>query len=70
LQGKSSSGRREKRKSKTPFLDHFGRDLTDLARQGKLDPTIGRDREIERVSQVLARRKKKQPGAGGRTRRG
>ncbi len=61
LQGKSSSGRREKRKSKTPFLDHFGRDLTDLARQGKLDPTIGRDREIERVSQVLARRKKNNP---------
>ena len=61
LQGKSSSGRREKRKSKTPFLDHFGRDLTDLARQGKLDPTIGRDREIERVSQILARRKKNNP---------
>ena len=61
LQGKSSSGRREKKKSKTPFLDHFGRDLTDLARQGKLDPTIGRDREIERVSQILARRKKNNP---------
>ena len=61
LQGKSSGSKREKRKSKTPFLDHFGRDLTDLARQGKLDPTIGRDREIERVSQVLARRKKNNP---------
>ena len=60
LQGKSS-GKREKKKSKTPFLDHFGRDLTELARQGKLDPTIGRDREIERVSQVLARRKKNNP---------
>ncbi|MDP6042543.1 MAG: ATP-dependent Clp protease ATP-binding subunit [Candidatus Latescibacteria bacterium] len=60
LQGKSS-GKRDKKKSKTPFLDHFGRDLTDLARQGKLDPTIGRDREIERVSQVLARRKKNNP---------
>ena len=61
LQGKSSGSKREKRKSKTPFLDHFGRDLTDLARQGKLDPTIGRDREIERVSQILARRKKNNP---------
>ena len=60
LQGRTS-GRRERRKSKTPFLDHFGRDLTDLARRGKLDPTIGRDREIERVSQVLARRKKNNP---------
>ena len=59
-QGKTS-GRRERRKSKTPFLDHFGRDLTDLARKGKLDPTIGREREIERVSQVLARRKKNNP---------
>ncbi len=60
LQGKPS-GKRDKKKSKTPFLDHFGRDLTDLARQGKLDPTIGRDQEIERVSQVLARRKKNNP---------
>ena len=62
LQGQGrTSGRRERRKSKTPFLDHFGRDLTDLARKGKLDPTIGREREIERVSQVLARRKKNNP---------
>ena len=61
LQGKPSSGKREKKKSKTPFLDHFGRDLTELARQGKLDPTIGRDQEIERVSQVLSRRKKNNP---------
>jgi len=60
LQGKSS-GKRDKKKSKTPFLDHFGRDLTDLARQGKLDPTIGRDQEIERVSQVLSRYKKNNP---------
>lgn len=59
LQGKPS-GKREK-KSKTPFLDHFGRDLTDLARQGKLDPIIGREKEIERVSQVLSRRKKNNP---------
>ena len=60
LQGKSS-GKREKKKSKTPFLDHFGRDLTELAREGKLDPIIGRDKEIERVSQVLSRRKKNNP---------
>ena len=60
LQGKAS-GKKEKKKSKTPFLDHFGRDLTDLAREGKLDPTIGRDQEIERVSQVLSRRKKNNP---------
>src|SRR5437879_9858170 len=45
-------------KSKTPALDSFGRDLTDLARQGKLDPVIGRHNEIERVIQVLSRRTK------------
>ncbi|MDA0748300.1 MAG: ATP-dependent Clp protease ATP-binding subunit [bacterium] len=60
LQGKPS-GKREKKKSKTPFLDHFGRDLTELAKEGKLDPVIGREREIERVSQVLSRRKKNNP---------
>ncbi len=60
LQGKPT-GRREKKKSKTPYLDHFGRDLTELAREGKLDPVIGREREIERVSQVLSRRKKNNP---------
>ncbi len=60
LSGKSR-GRKEKEKSKTPYLDHFGRDLTELAREGKLDPTIGREREIERVSQILSRRKKNNP---------
>ena len=60
LQGKPT-GKREKKKSKTPYLDHFGRDLTELAREGKLDPVIGREREIERVSQVLSRRKKNNP---------
>ena len=60
LQGKPT-GKREKKKSKTPYLDHFGRDLTELAREGKLDPLIGREREIERVSQVLSRRKKNNP---------
>ena len=50
-----------KEKSKTPFLDHFGRDLTALAREGKLDPVIGREKEIERVVQILSRRKKNNP---------
>jgi len=49
------------KKSKTPALDHFCRDLTDLARQGDLDPTIGRLSEIERVVEILCRRKKNNP---------
>src|SRR5919197_6139003 len=48
-------------KSKTPALDSFGRDLTELARQGKLDPVIGRTNEIERVIQILSRRQKNNP---------
>jgi ATP-dependent Clp protease ATP-binding subunit ClpC len=48
-------------KSKTPVLDNFGRDLTKAAEDGKLDPIIGREKEIERVSQVLSRRKKNNP---------
>ncbi len=48
-------------KSKTPALDSFGRDLTELAREGKLDPVIGRDGEIERVIQILSRRTKNNP---------
>lgn len=60
LTGKVSE-RKEKKKSKTPFLDHFGRDLTQNAREGKLDPIIGRNKEIERVSQILCRRKKNNP---------
>jgi ATP-dependent Clp protease ATP-binding subunit ClpC len=50
-----------KGKSKTPALDSFGRDLTELARQSKLDPVIGRQNEIERVIQVLSRRTKNNP---------
>ena len=50
-----------KTQEKTPTLDHFSRDITDLALKGKLDPVIGREKEIERVAQVLARRKKKNP---------
>jgi ATP-dependent Clp protease ATP-binding subunit ClpC len=49
------------KKSKTPALDHFCRDLTELAREDKLDPTIGRAQEIERVMEVLSRRKKNNP---------
>ncbi len=48
-------------KSKTPALDSFGRDLTELAKQGKLDPVIGREREIERAIQILCRRTKNNP---------
>src|SRR5690242_3508673 len=64
-QGGSSStqtqtGKGEK-KSKTPALDHFCRDLTQLAAEGQLDPTIGREKEIERVMEILTRRKKNNP---------
>ena len=52
---------KSKVKSKTPVLDNFGRDLTALANSGKLDPVIGREKEIERVSQILSRRKKNNP---------
>lgn len=48
-------------KSKTPVLDNFGRDLTKMAEQDKLDPIVGREKEIERVSQILSRRKKNNP---------
>ncbi|MBT5507698.1 MAG: ATP-dependent Clp protease ATP-binding subunit, partial [Flammeovirgaceae bacterium] len=48
-------------KSKTPVLDNFGRDITALAEKDKLDPVIGREKEIERVSQILSRRKKNNP---------
>ena len=49
------------KKSKTPVLDNFGRDLTDMAEEGKLDPVVGREEEIQRVSQILSRRKKNNP---------
>src|ERR1700743_108034 len=51
----------QKGKSKTPALDSFGRDLTELAREGQLDPVIGRKNEIERVIQILCRRQKNNP---------
>lgn len=56
-----SKERGKMEKSKTPVLDNFGRDLTKLAEEGKLDIVVGREREIERVAQVLSRRKKNNP---------
>ena len=56
-----SSQQKGQPKSRTPVLDNFGRDITKLAEEGKLDPIIGREREIERVSQILSRRKKNNP---------
>ncbi|MCP4415872.1 MAG: ATP-dependent Clp protease ATP-binding subunit, partial [Chloroflexi bacterium] len=64
LAGKPSTPpapKQAQKKTKTPALDHFGRDLTQMAVDGKLDPIIGRQREIERVAQVLSRRKKNNP---------
>ena len=52
-------------RSKTPILEHFGRDLTAMARAGKLDPIIGREEEIERLIQILCRRKKNNPALIG-----
>ena len=57
----SGSGSKTTKKSKTPVLDNFGRDLTEMAEEGKLDPVVGREKEIERVSQILSRRKKNNP---------
>jgi ATP-dependent Clp protease ATP-binding subunit ClpC len=63
--GSGGSGGGQKKqgenKSKTPVLDNFGRDLTKMAEDGKLDPVVGREKEIERVSQILSRRKKNNP---------
>jgi ATP-dependent Clp protease ATP-binding subunit ClpC len=55
------SQQKREQKSRTPVLDNFGRDVTKLAEEGKLDPIIGREKEIERVSQILSRRKKNNP---------
>ncbi|MEZ4855845.1 MAG: ATP-dependent Clp protease ATP-binding subunit [Gelidibacter sp.] len=57
----NQSGSKTNKKSKTPVLDNFGRDLTVLAEEGKLDPVVGREKEIQRVSQILSRRKKNNP---------
>jgi ATP-dependent Clp protease ATP-binding subunit ClpC len=69
LSGKSSphqpkqtpAGEKKPERTKTPVLDNFGRDLTKLAHEDKLDPIVGREKEIERVAQVLSRRKKNNP---------
>lgn len=67
ISGKPSSpptphaAEKKQEKSKTPVLDNFGRDLTKLALEDKLDPIVGREKEIERVAQVLSRRKKNNP---------
>ena len=57
----TKTDKKTKTKSKTPVLDNFGRDLTAYAVKGKLDPIVGREKEIERVSQILSRRKKNNP---------
>lgn len=61
--GSTGSGKESKgsEKSRTPVLDNFGRDLTKLAEEDKLDPIVGREKEIERVAQILSRRKKNNP---------
>ena len=57
----SSTEDKKSKKSSTPVLDNFGRDLTKVAHDGNMDPVIGREKEIERVSQILSRRKKNNP---------
>jgi len=57
----SGTAKKPGEKSRTPVLDNFGRDLTKLAEEDKLDPIVGREKEIERVAQVLSRRKKNNP---------
>lgn len=59
--GPSGPRKSSESKSKTPVLDNFGRDLTRFAEENKLDPIVGREKEIERVSQILSRRKKNNP---------
>ncbi len=59
--GRESTAGKSTEKSRTPVLDNFGRDLTKLAEDDKLDPIVGREKEIERVAQILSRRKKNNP---------
>ncbi|MCL4125543.1 UNVERIFIED_CONTAM: hypothetical protein GTU68_022400 [Idotea baltica] len=59
--GRERRSRKGAAKSKTPVLDNFGRDISKLAEEGKLDPIVGRESEIERLSQILSRRKKNNP---------
>jgi ATP-dependent Clp protease ATP-binding subunit ClpC len=66
-QSKTEPPDRKAEKTKTPVLDNFGRDLTKLAIDDKLDPVVGREKEIERVAQILSRRKKNNPVLIGET---
>jgi len=59
--GKTTTATQQKTKSKTPVIDNFGTDLTKHAQEGKLDPCVGREREIQRVIEILGRRKKNNP---------
>lgn len=59
--GSSSSRKTTEAKSRTPVLDNFGRDITKAAEEGRLDPIVGREKELERIAQVLSRRKKNNP---------
>ena len=59
--GKATTTTQQKTKSKTPVIDNFGTDLTQQAQEGKLDPCVGREREIQRVIEILGRRKKNNP---------
>jgi len=59
--GRGATQSKKKEKKESPVLEQFGRNMTEMARQGLLDPTIGRDKEIERVIQILSRRKKNNP---------
>ena len=59
--GAFNTGSAPKSENKTPALENFGRDLTRMAREGKLDPIVGRERELERIAQILSRRKKNSP---------
>ena len=61
LSGNKKMSEPGKEKGNLPFIEHYGRDMTELARQNQLDPIIGRDKEIERLSQILSRRKKNNP---------
>ena len=57
-EGTQSQSKRSKKGSKTPVLDNFSRDLTQLALEGDIDPIIGRDKEVLRIAQILSRKKK------------
>lgn len=57
----NAAGNKQRKPGETPFLDKFGTDLTQAARDGKLDPVVGREKEIERIAQILSRRKKNNP---------